>query len=139
MLMNMLFPETSVNVWDPYRDRFPKATPDPAELMDDLKHNGIETQDIDPVFLTHLHGDHLGWNLSKEGQYWTPTFPDARYLLQNADWTHFTRPEFLDNGRREAAERDHIPLDYLGVLGLIEGDYDVANGLTVIHALGHTP
>ncbi|HAC18398.1 MAG TPA: MBL fold metallo-hydrolase, partial [Dehalococcoidia bacterium] len=43
-----------------------EATPGPAELMDDLKHNGIEAQDIDTVFLTHLHGDHVGWNLSKE-------------------------------------------------------------------------
>lgn len=136
--MNMLFPETSVNVWDPYCDRFleafgssgfminlgsfvirpgdrtvlvdtgvgqysmwptlwptiPEATPGPAELMDDLKHNGIEAQDIDTVFLTHLHGDHVGWNLSKERQNWTPTFPNARYLLQNADWMHFTRPDF---------------------------------------------
>jgi len=142
--MNMLFSETSVNVWDPYRDRFPEAfgssgfminlgsfvirpgdrtvlvdtgvgqysmwptlwptiqeaTPGPAELMDDLKHNGIEAQDIDTVFLTHLHGDHVGWNLSKERQNWTPTFPNARYLLQNADWMHFTRPDFLDTGRR---------------------------------------
>ena len=93
----------------------------------------------DTPFLTHLHADHVGWNLSEVGGRWAPTFPKAWYLLQRADWDAFTRPEYLDTGRREAAERNYLPLENLGVLDLIEGDQQVAPGLTAIHSPGHTP
>jgi glyoxylase-like metal-dependent hydrolase (beta-lactamase superfamily II) len=127
------------SLWPTMWPPIPEATPGPAELMNDLKGKGFDANSIDTVFLTHLHGDHVGWNLSKDGDGWSATFPEARYLLQQADWEHFIRPEFLDTGRRDAAERNYLPLDDLGVLDLIEGDYDVANGLTAIHAPGHTP
>ena len=125
------------SLWPTMWPPIPEAGPGPAELMDDVK--GFEADAIDTVFLTHLHGDHVGWNLSNENERCVPTFPNARYLLQSADWTHFTRPEFLDTGRREAAERNYLPLDDLGALDLIEGDYEVSDGLTAIHAPGHTP
>jgi glyoxylase-like metal-dependent hydrolase (beta-lactamase superfamily II) len=117
----------------------PGALKGPAQLMNDMKTKGIGTQEIDTVFITHLHGDHVGWNLTKDADSWKPTFPKARYLVQRADWERFTHPEFLDSGRREAAERNYLPLQELGVLELLEGDQEVAAGLTAIHTAGHTP
>lgn len=109
------------------------------ELMDDLRTRGVDAADVDTVFLTHLHGDHIGWNLSLHDDGWLPTFPNARYLLQQADWDAFTEPAFLDAGRRERAEHTYLPLPDLGVLDLIDGDREIAPGLTAIHTPGHTP
>ena len=33
------------------------------------------------MFCTHLHADHVGWNTRLESGRWTPTFPNARYLV----------------------------------------------------------
>jgi len=43
--------------------------------LDDL---GIRPDEVDIVFLTHLHIDHLGWNTDLEGVVF---FPSARYVV----------------------------------------------------------
>jgi len=181
--MDLLYPETPEEVWDGYRDRFPRAfhqegflinlgvfvlksgmrtvivdtglgpyatwptlwpessgaLKGPAGLIDDMKRKGVSLEEIDTVFLTHLHGDHVGWNLTKVSGHWQPTFPNAQYLVHRADWDMFTQPEFLDSGRRDAAQGNYLPLQELGVLELLEGDHHIAEGLTAIHTPGHTP
>ena len=42
----------------------------------------VDTVLVDTVFLTHLHGDHVGWSLEPDGG---PAFPGARYVTQEAD------------------------------------------------------
>jgi glyoxylase-like metal-dependent hydrolase (beta-lactamase superfamily II) len=48
-------------------------------LIPGLAALGVEPGDVDAVFLTHVHIDHIGWNADAEG---TPMFPNARYLIQ---------------------------------------------------------
>lgn len=43
--------------------------------LDVLAGAAINPSGIDTVLLTHLHMDHVGWNLSEDG---SPTFPEAR-------------------------------------------------------------
>ena len=62
-----------------------------ATLIDDMKAKGIERESIDLVVLTHLHPDHVGWNLTN-GQ---PTFPNARYLVPRSDWEYWTQPSVV--------------------------------------------
>jgi glyoxylase-like metal-dependent hydrolase (beta-lactamase superfamily II) len=62
----------------------------PAGLWEDLRaeHEGllpgaledvsVRPEDVDVVFLTHLHIDHLGWNTDAEGRVF---FPNARYVV----------------------------------------------------------
>ena len=46
-------------------------------LLDEMRSKGIARDAVDLVVLTHLHPDHIGWNLI-DGK---PTFPNARYLV----------------------------------------------------------
>ncbi len=39
-----------------------------GQMMTELQKAGVRPEDIDTVFLTHLHPDHVGWNLTGEGQ-----------------------------------------------------------------------
>ena len=41
-----------------------------GELMNDFKANGVRPEDIDMVVMTHLHRDHVGWNLKSESAAW---------------------------------------------------------------------
>ena len=110
----------------------------PADLMNDFERTGIGTDEVDTVFLTHLHGDHVGWNTRPEDLS-KPTFGNARYTVHRADWEHFTSEEVLSDFRGDAVKRSAIPLDEAGVLDLIEGETELAPGITAIHTPGHTP
>ena len=46
-------------------------------LEKNLKKNGYSFEDITDVFLTHLHFDHCGGAVKKEGEKLIPTFPMA--------------------------------------------------------------
>src|SRR5207237_904300 len=47
----------------------------------------------DMVVMTHLHRDHVGWNLTDAGGRWVPTFPKARYWVSTKDWEACHAPD----------------------------------------------
>src|SRR6266511_1265091 len=63
-----------------------------GQLMADLASKKVRPDEVDRVFLSHLHSDHVGWNTTvREGQA-IPTFPNARYMVHQADWDAFRKP-----------------------------------------------
>jgi glyoxylase-like metal-dependent hydrolase (beta-lactamase superfamily II) len=63
----------------------------PGRLPEELAAAGVDPAEVDLVVLTHLHLDHIGWNLAWDGERPRPRFPRARYLVQRADWERFAR------------------------------------------------
>ncbi len=108
-----------------------------GNLLEELREVGLEPGDIDTVFLSHLHFDHVGWNLLHNGGV-KPTFPNARYVAHQADWEAFQRPEvqelFPPNWDQTLG-----PLQELGVLDLLDGERALTSEITAIHTPGHTP
>ena len=51
-----------------------------GKLLSELASAGIAPGDIDIVIMTHLHPDHVGWNVNAGGTDPTATFPNARYI-----------------------------------------------------------
>jgi glyoxylase-like metal-dependent hydrolase (beta-lactamase superfamily II) len=108
----------------------------PGRLPEELAAARVEPDEVDLVVLTHLHLDHIGWNLAWEGDRPRPRFPRASYLVQRADWELFaSRPE----DAREAFDRCVAPLQALGVAELLEGDRTLDAELSLLHTPGHTP
>jgi len=64
-----------------------------GNLLAELQSAGYQPGDIDTVFLTHLHLDHVGWNMTQSGGLGEPTFPNARYIAHEADWAAFNTPK----------------------------------------------
>ena len=64
---------------------------------------GVRPEDVDVVVNTHIHYDHVGWNTRLDGGRWVPTFPNARYLVPEADYEYF-RPENAERMRSPRTE-----------------------------------
>ena len=45
-----------------------------GDLLNDMRSKGAAPEDIDIVFLTHLHPDHVGWNIDLSSG--KPAFPE---------------------------------------------------------------
>ncbi len=102
----------------------------------------IAPESIDFVVPTHMHVDHVGWYTrpDKDGKA-VPTFPNARYLSQQADWDYFTRPEMLGAGTAQAGvvNKSVLPLEPTGLLELVGSEVFITDEVTLLHAPGHTP
>lgn len=57
---------------------------------------GTRPEEIDSVFCTHLHADHVGWNTLLVDGRWVPTFPNAHYLFARREY------EYWEQAQREA-------------------------------------
>jgi glyoxylase-like metal-dependent hydrolase (beta-lactamase superfamily II) len=106
--------------WDP--------EPESQErLLPELAAQGVKPGDVDIVFLTHVHIDHMGWNVDDEGR---PLFTRARYLLHEGALA----------AARERAGRPHIERCVLGIgdrLETVVGGDEIGRGLTVVDLPGH--
>ena len=111
-----------------------------GQLMDNLSANGVEANDVDVVFFSHLHPDHTGWNMILEnGNVTNPTFPNARYIVHELDLEHFRKPEVEASMSFPFMYRDVEPLDNLGILDTIDEDTDLTPEVRAVHTPGHTP
>jgi glyoxylase-like metal-dependent hydrolase (beta-lactamase superfamily II) len=113
-----------------------------GELLERLRAVGVTPEDVGTVMFTHLHPDHVGWNLQEEGGQYRPTFPRARYVAHRADWEMVQLPE-VQEAMAGIAPRfvpeALTPLEALGALDLIDGERSLTSEVTAIHTPGHTP
>ena len=106
-----------------------------GKLLDELRDASIGLEEVDVVVFTHLHGDHIGWNVASEGGTARPRFPRARYLVPAADWQHYS-----SQPQPSAMFRDQVvPLGELGVMDLVGGDHAITPSVTTVATPGHTP
>jgi glyoxylase-like metal-dependent hydrolase (beta-lactamase superfamily II) len=108
-------------------------------LLVELEMAGFSPGDIDTVFLSHLHPDHVGWNVSRDGALESPTFPNARYMAHEADWAAFDTPRDLEIFGYDWWAQTVAPLRRMGVLDLVSTETQLTGELTVIPTPGHTP
>ncbi|MGI5526556.1 MBL fold metallo-hydrolase [Streptomyces syringium] len=102
---------------------------------------GFAPEDVDLVVLTHLHTDHVGWNTREADGAWVPTFPHARYLTAKAEYDFWAAYD-MDEARRGMFSDSVLPIAEAGLLELIDvpdEGVDVADGLRLLPAPGHTP
>ena len=112
-----------------------------GELMNDFQAHGLSVDDIDMVVMTHLHRDHVGWNLvppADDGGKYLPTFPNARYWFSAKDWEACHDPDIMPS-RFPNAPACVWPLEELGLIEMMEGEHVLTGELTAFPSPGHTP
>lgn len=111
----------------------------PGHLLEKLQAVGIRPEDVETIVITHLHWDHIGWNVQEQGGRRRLTFPRARHFVHQADWEAFQRPEARQWFPLPYVDELINPLQALGGLELTAGDHNVTDEVTAIHTPGHTP
>jgi len=108
-----------------------------ASFLHDLSAAGFPRSSIDLVLCTHLHFDHVGWNVTKVDGRWVPTFPNARYLFARKEWEHWSRQPELGFARTlDDAVR---PIVAAGLADLVETDHRLTDEVWLEPTHGHTP
>ncbi|MSQ12971.1 MAG: MBL fold metallo-hydrolase [Dehalococcoidia bacterium] len=108
-----------------------------GRLLEDLKAKGVPLDEITIVAITHLHGDHVGWNVVVEGGRHRLTFPKAKYWIPKGDWDHFLQPQQLE--RAPLLKTVVLPLQELGALRLVDGETAMTSEVSMAPTPGHTP
>lgn len=108
-----------------------------GELRKSIKEAGYELSQITDVILSHLHFDHCGGAVMREGEELKPTFPNAKYWVHSAHFHSATHP----NPREKATflHENIMPLQEAGQLHFIDKeDHGFSEAWTFEFIDGHT-
>ncbi len=114
-------------------------------LVSSLEKHGFHPDDITDAFLTHLHFDHCGGSIKREGDKLVPTFRNARYWSNKEHWDWATIP----NEREKASflKENILPIQESGMLNFVNtrdmnenrlGEEKFNENISVRFVCGHT-
>lgn len=81
-----------------------------------FRETGIDPDDVDTVLITHLHGDHVGWNTHLVEGEWVPLFRNARYYCSESGLTSWQN----DPARQHIVADSFNPVIAAGLLETID-------------------
>ena len=107
--------------------------------LERLQAAGAAPEDVDIVFCTHLHSDHCGWNTTRDGDRWRPTFPRAQYLFAEAEYRRWDPAGPHANQYNESMFDECVrPVVEAGQARIITPPFAVSGSVTIETAPGHT-
>lgn len=89
-----------------------------ASLDSSLNKLGFHRDDITDVLLTHLHFDHCGGSIMKEGDKLVPAFKNATYWSNEDHWNWAVHPN--DREKASFLKENILPIQESGQLKFIE-------------------
>ena len=115
-------------------------------LEKSLKKNGYTRNDITDVILTHLHFDHCGGSIIKEGDKLIPAFKNATYWSNEQHWQWAVFPN--DREKASFLKENILPIKESGQLQFINqtrpqsdlqlGSADFSSNISMLFVHGHT-
>jgi glyoxylase-like metal-dependent hydrolase (beta-lactamase superfamily II) len=111
-----------------------------TNLPANMKAAGIDRDQIGTILISHFHPDHV-WGLMEKGTN-AAVFPNAELIVSSTEynwWTDPGRVEKLPEGRRPAGKRIGDVFPTWKNWKLVEDNAEVAPGVRIVAAPGHTP
>lgn len=106
--------------------------PQEANVVNALAAVGLKPEDIDAVIFTHLHWDHC-YNGEK--------FPGKPFYVQQAEVAYAMNPLEIHGNVYESPKAGMTPpwLCIADQLKIVQGDFELDDGVTLLLTPGHTP
>ncbi|MEO7309760.1 MAG: MBL fold metallo-hydrolase [Chitinophagaceae bacterium] len=106
-----------------------------------LATHGFQRDDITDTFLTHLHFDHCGGSIKREGELLVPAFKNAVYWSNEQHWEWATQPN--DREKASFLKENILPIKESGQLQFFPANNlpfagEVTLPFSVITVNGHT-
>lgn len=114
--------------------------PTATRLATNMVAAGIDRSKIDTILISHFHPDHI-FGLMERGSN-APVYPNAEIIVTGAEyrwWTEPGRVEKLPDARKALGQRIQTVFPGWKNFRLVEDEREVAPGVHLIKAPGHTP
>ena len=114
-------------------------------LEKSLAKYGFRKEDITDVFLSHLHFDHCGGSIERDGDKLVPAFKNATYWSNKEHWDWAVNPN--DREKASFLEENILPIEKSGLLQFIDvatakndrlGETIFSDNISVRFVNGHT-
>jgi glyoxylase-like metal-dependent hydrolase (beta-lactamase superfamily II) len=114
----------------------------PKTLASSLAEQGFHFDDVTDVFLTHLHFDHCGGSIVRQGDKLVPAFKNAVYWCTEEHWKWATAPN--DREKASFLKENILPIAQSGRLNMVPSSSDgqpvsvISPDFSVRFVNGHT-
>jgi glyoxylase-like metal-dependent hydrolase (beta-lactamase superfamily II) len=97
-----------------------------------LAAHGFSKDDITDVILTHLHFDHCGGAIIKEGDKLVPAFKNATYWSNQQHWNWAINPN--DREKASFLKENILPIQESGQLKMVDDKWLMVNGMQTMNS-----
>lgn len=108
--------------------------PNMGQAMAALASIGVAPEEIDLVYLTHFHGDHIAGLYAADGN---PAYPNASYACTQAEWDEWTGRWAASNTASDRRQLERFQALRDRFTFFEDGD-EIAPGVSLVNLEGHT-
>lgn len=110
-------------------------------MLENMKAAGYRPEQVDEIYITHMHGDHIGGLVSGDAL----VFPNATVRADQRDAAFWLSQRVMDSAPKEAqdvfalAMKSFAALNAAGKFKPFDGATELIPGISAMPTYGHTP